>query len=237
VNHATGRSPQPVGTLQIVRSPIATVARLAVAGIVVATSLAVPATAFAAGNGDTGDLDLPPHERDDIAEIFDPALKKLGLRMTRASLQDLESYRSSPTGTHLATYVEPINPDGVDDDFYLERIVETARVFLPRVFKEWSDLEGFDVCLEPVDIPTPVPPPVSQVQVDRKTAKTIKWRRADLADLMKEAADRSEGGDQSGDRDSFFLYISPRLRDAPSFEAARQDAGLPPLTTTTRATT
>lgn len=217
------------------RSRIATAARLALAGIVVATSLAVPATASAAGG--KGDLDLPPHERDEIAEIFDPALKKLGLRMTRASLQDLESYRSSPTGTHLATYVEPINPDGVDDEFYVQRIVETARVFLPRVFREWSDLEGFDVCLEPVDVPTPVPPPVSQLQVDRKTAKTIKWRRADLADLLKEAADRSKGGDQSGDRDSFFLYISPRLRDAPSFEAARQEAGLPPLTTTTRATT
>lgn len=206
---------------------------------VVALSMLAPMTAARAGTTDTTSgaqqLDLPPYSRDDLAKIFDPALKKLGLRTTRASLQDLERYRASPTGTHLAYYVEPIDPQGVDDEYYLDRIASTAQVFLPKVFKEWSDLEGFDVCLEPVEIPSPSPPPVSQLQVDRATAKTIRWRKADLAKLMEEAAERSEGADETGSRDSFFLYLSPRLRDSDTYVEARDEAHLPPVTTTTRA--
>jgi hypothetical protein len=208
--------------------------------IVGVSALVLPAPfAFADEDGDHrgAQLDLPPFSRDELAAIFDPALKKLGLRTTRASLQDLEEYRASPTGTHLAYYVEPIDPQGVDDEYYLDRIASTTKVFLPKVFKRWSDLEGFDVCLEPVDIPSPSPPPISQLQVNRKTAKSIKWQRADLADLVDEAAKRADGSDESGDRESFFLYISPRLHDAEQFLDAREKAGLPSITTTTRAPT
>ena len=223
------------------RSPLR-LARVALVALVGASALAVPATAASAGSGSDGDagaqtLDLPPYSRDALAAIFDPALAKLGLRTTRASLQDLEVYRSSPTGTHLAMYVEPIDPQGVDDDYYLERVASTTKVFLPKVFARWSDLESFDVCMEPVEIPSPSPPPVTQLQVDRKTAKKIRWQRSDLADLVGEAAKRSEGDDESGNRESFFLYLSPRLRGSKLYLDARDDAGLPPLTTTTRART
>jgi hypothetical protein len=201
-------------------------------------SISIPVTVASAGTGrgddqTAGQLDLPPYTRDELAELFDPALEKLGLRTTRASLQDLEDYRQSPTGTHLAYYVEPIETEGIDDAFYLDRIASTTKIFLPKVFKKWSDLEGFDICLEPVEIPTPSPPPVTQLQVDRETAKDIKWRRADLAELVGEAAERSTGATESGDRESFFLYISPRLRDAKQLQDAREDAGLPAVTTTT----
>jgi hypothetical protein len=218
--------------------------RAALAGALAAACLVVPASVAGAGTdaGETattaasGQLDLPPASLDELAPLFDPQLKKLGLKTTRASLQDLEEYRQSPTGTHLAWYVEPIDPEGIDDDFYLERIASSAKIFLPKVFKEWSDLEGFDICLEPVEIPSPSPPPISQLQVNRETAKQIRWKRADLADLIGEAAERSKGSVESGDRESFFLYISPRLRDAKQFEQAREDAGLPPATTTSRPT-
>ncbi len=202
-----------------------------VVGLALVTSVAPGATA---GGGDAAP-DLPPDTRDELAAIFDPALAKLGLRTTRATLQDLESYKSSPTGTHLAMYVEPIDPTGVDDDYYLDRITTTTRIFVPKVFNRWSALESFDVCMEPVENPSPSPPPVTQLLVNRKTAKKIRWRRADLADLIDEAAQRSERGAESGSRDSFFLYVSPRLRDAQAYEDARDEAGLPPLTTTTRA--
>ena len=207
----------------------------------VASLVSAAATVASAGteSGDeqtAGQLDLPPSTRDELAKIFDPALKKIGLRTTRASLQDLEEYRQSPTGTHLAYYVEPIKIEGIDDAFYLDRIASTTKIFLPKVFKEWSDLEGFDICLEPVEIPSPSPPPVTQLQVNRETAKDIKWQRAGLADLIGEAAERSDGATESGDRESFFLYISPRLHDAQQLQDARDDAGLPssPTTTSTR---
>jgi hypothetical protein len=212
---------------------------VALAALIGGSTAALPATVASAGtgNGDeqtAGQLDLPPSTRDELARIFDSALKKIGLRTTRASLQDPEEYRRSPTGTHLAYYVEPIEVEGVDDTFYLDRIASTTKIFLPKVFKEWSDLEGFDICLEPVEIPSPSPPPVTQLQVNRETAKDITWKRADLADLIGEAAERSAGATESGDRESFFLYISPQLRDAKQLQQARDHAGLPPTPTTTR---
>ena len=239
VDCPTGSARERAGTLHVVRELVRN-AIVAVAVALVATSGVVVETVAAStpSGGDTSDqsagqLDLPPYTRGELAEIFDPALKKIGLRTTRASLQDLEEYRQSPTGTHLAYYVEPIETEGVDDAFYLDRIASTTKIFLPKVFKEWSDLEGFDICLEPVEIPSPSPPPVTQLQVNRETAKDIKWKRADLGDLVGEAAERSTGATESGDRESFFLYISPRLHDAKQLQDARADAGLPPTPTTT----
>jgi hypothetical protein len=209
--------------------------RLALVALVGAVSLLVPVTAATAGGDGAGQLDLPPSTRDELARMFDPALSKLGLRTTRATLQDLETYESSPTGTHLALYVEPIDVAGADDAFYLDRIASTSRIFLPKVFKRWSDVESFDVCMEPAENPSPAPPPVTQLLVVRKAAKKIDWKHADLAALLGEAAKRSERGDESGSRDSFFLYVSPRLRDANAYQEAAEDARLPSSSTTTRA--
>ncbi len=191
----------------------------ALAGVAVAMAPAAPAQSGS----------LPPHTREELAAIFDPALKKLGLVTTRAGLQDLETYRFTEDGTHLAIYVEPIETEGVDADFYLDRIASSARVFLPKVYERWPGLESFDVCIEPVEIPSPTPPPVTQIFVTDDTYRSIKWKKADLSTLVKRAAKESKGSSESGNRETFFLYISPRLQDAKAYTDAREDAGLPPV--------
>jgi hypothetical protein len=175
---------------------------------------------------------LPPSSREELAKIFDPQLEKLGLRTTRAGLQDLQTYEFTETGTHLAVYVEPIETEGIEDAFYVDRVASSAKVFLPRVFRRWPGLESFDVCIEPVEIPTPTPPPVTQIFVTDDTVASVKWKRADLATLVERAAEESTGSSESGNRETFFLYISPRLEDVPAYERAREEAGLPTTTTT-----
>jgi hypothetical protein len=214
---------------QSLRRRFAAIATLG-AALLTATVLVAPAARAQTGP-------LPPSQREQLAKIFDPALKKLGLRTTRAGLQDLETYRFTADGTHLAVYVEPIETDGIEDEFYVDRVASSAKVFLPKVFNRWPGLESFDVCIEPVEIPSPTPPPVTQIFVTKDTFGSVKWKRADLAALIERAAEESTGSSESGNRETFFLYLSPRLHDVPEYERAREDAGLPTTTTTTRAPT
>jgi len=176
--------------------------------------------------------DLPPPTRQALARIFDPALKELGLRTARAGLQDPDkSYRFTKDGTHLAVYVEPTSKGEVEGAVFLENVVASAQVYLPTVFRRWPGLETFDVCLEPEAIfaPTPFPPPVTQLQVSKEAAAEVRWKRLTLARLLELVAASGDG--ETGDRESLFLYLSPRLRDEPAYLDAREAAGLPPVTT------
>jgi hypothetical protein len=211
-----------------------TVRRLAAVATLTTAVLATTAIVAPMAPAQTGSL--PPPTREELAKIFDPQLEELGLRTTRAGLQDLETYRFTDDGTHLAVYVEPIETEGVEESFYLGRVASSAKVFLPKVFRRWPGLESFDVCIEPVESPSPTPPPVTQIFVTDDTYRSVKWKRADLATLVERAADESTGSSESGNRETFFLYLSPRLHDVPAYERAREDAGLPPPERTTSTT-
>jgi hypothetical protein len=201
---------------------------------VAAVALAVAAITVAAAPGAHAGgraPDLPPSSRAALARLFDPQLEKLGLRTTRALLQSLETYRSDAEGTHLAIYVEPI--DSMTDAEFLANITKVSRIFLPRVFKEWQDLESFDVCQEPVPgvDDRESPPPVTQLLVSRKGAKRVRWPKATLQDIL-EAAQLPPGSPPESTRD-FFLFVNAALAKQPAYLAASTAA----TTSTTSATT
>lgn len=176
--------------------------------------------------------DLPPAGRDALARLFDPELASLGLRTTRAALQDPDSYARSAKGTHLAVYVEPIAQGDVDRAVYVRNIMKVARIFLPFVYDRWSDLNSFDVCQEPEAAldPRPEPAPVTQLVASRAGAAAVKWKHATLATLL-ERADAVNG--KRGRADPLSLYVSPRSFAEPSYQDALRRAGLAsPVTTT-----
>jgi hypothetical protein len=172
---------------------------------------------------------LPPPDRNTLARIFDPLLRDIGLRTTRARLQSLKTYDTDPHGTHLAVYVEPIRNTYTDAE-YVKNIAKVAKVFVPMVFDRWKGLESFDVCQEPLPSvdPRPEPPPVTQLLLTRRGASDVSWKHITLSDLMK-AANRHLKPPQS-QRD-FSLYIDARLDGQPQLVKAR---GAPVTTTTAR---
>ncbi|HEY8217227.1 MAG TPA: hypothetical protein VIH82_08835 [Acidimicrobiia bacterium] len=169
--------------------------------------------------------DLPPADRATLARMFDPDLKPLGLRTTRAALQDTDSYERSETGTHLAIYVEPIAKGEVSRAVYVRNIVKVARIFLPFVYKRWSGLKSFDVCQEPEQVldPRPAPIPVTQLIADRAAAAAVRWKHATLATLIKQA-DVING--KKGEADPLSLFVSPRAYAEPEYQDALRDAGV-----------
>ncbi|MFQ5948620.1 MAG: hypothetical protein ACE5KX_07160 [Acidimicrobiia bacterium] len=143
-----------------------------------------PATASTVTEATAATEPLPPPDRASLVEIFGAMVEPMGLRITRASLVDRADFERSPTGTHLALYVEPIGDFTADQ--YAQHIVPLAQVFLPLVFDRWPGLESFDVCQEPppeVD-DSPVPPSVTVVEVTRQQAEAIDWAAIDLAGLI-----------------------------------------------------
>lgn len=210
-----------------------TTALVRAAAMVLIVTAAVATVGVASHDASAGTdpkaLDLPPFERDDIAKLFEDQLAALGLRTTRALLQDRGSYQPSPRGTHLALYVEPIDPADADAASRIDAIVPLARVFLPKVFRRWSDLESFDVCQESAATMTAgtVPPPVTQLALVRKAAARIDWANADLADLVTRAAKANPKSPEGwGDPRRFYLYVGPEARDVPAYRQARRGAGL-----------
>ena len=66
----------------------------------------------AACSDDASDERLPPPNVERLAPILDPLMADLGLKTTRANLQDPddpgdETYEGNPEATHLAMYVVP----------------------------------------------------------------------------------------------------------------------------------
>jgi hypothetical protein len=175
--------------------------------------------------------DLPPSDRDALARLFDPQLAPLGLRTTRAALQDNDNYERSATGTHLAVYVEPTAKGEVDRAIYVRNIMKVARIFLPFVYRRWSDLKSFDVCEEPEPVvdPRPEPVPVTQLIATRKGAAGLNWKHASLATLIERAHAIDA---KHGKADPLVLYVEPEVLAEPLYQDALRRAGLLVTTTT-----
>jgi hypothetical protein len=204
--------------------------------VVVTISVLIAALGVVATNGagaSSRARRLPPYERDALAKIFDPMLRDLGLRTTRAGLQSLQTYQHNPHGRHLAIYVEPIK-NSYGDAAYVENYTEVAKVFLPLVFKRWKGLKSFDVCQEPRpgDNDQPEPPPRTQILVSRAGVKYVNWKTATLATLIKAARDHPHEGPGLAD---FSVYFDFTLRKLPAYATASDRAG-PPTTSTSTAT-
>lgn len=188
-------------------------------------ALVVPAGATVAGAAERGGA-LPPSARKDLAAIFNPKVKPLGLRVTRAALVDPKQERD-PHGTHLAIYVEPTGGYSVHD--YLDGTVDVSKVFLPYVFNRWKGLKSFDVCQEPrpaVD-PRPVPAPETQVYATRAGSKLVDWKTVDVATMIRTSQDAAEKAGTNGDV-TFSLFVAKDLQVTPEYQ---QVAGTAATTT------
>ena len=196
---------------------------VAALALAVACALSAPLTASPAHAGS----ELPPAKLAALKKTFNAKVKPLGLRITRALLQNIETYRPDPEGTHLALYVEPIRA-GYSDTRYVENFTTLTRRFIPAVFDRWPALESFDICQEPVDDAREVPPPTTQIFVARTALGRVSdWRRADLEQLL--AASPRVRDVASG----YFVYFAPELRDEPTFAEAAANAGWTPTDTET----
>jgi hypothetical protein len=201
-----------------------------------AAVLTLGSVAFVAAPGAHGTgrrPDLPPSTFAALAKRFDPQLEKLGLRTTRGLLQNLDTYRPDPEGTHLAIYVEPIGE--MTDAEFLDNVTKTSRIFLPKVFKQYADLESFDVCQEPVPgvDDREAPPPVTQLLVSREGYKRVRWRTATLDDLVEAAL--IEPGTPSASTRDFFLFINAQIAKQPEYQEALAAARAAATTTTSAA--
>ena len=148
-----------------------------------AIALVTPSADSAAAQTTVGASPLPPADHTDLVAIFDPKVRRFGLRVTRASLVNAKEQRSK-SGTHLAIYVEPTGRYTTQD--YIDGALKVTRVFLPYVFTRWKGLLSFDVCQEPppgVDDRL-APAPETQVFATRAGNKRIDWPKVDVADLM-----------------------------------------------------
>jgi hypothetical protein len=128
------------------------------------------------GCGDDGEVEStprPPNDFEELAAIFDPMVDEMGLRVTRASLVDLDTYDESDTGNHLALYVEPTGAYSVTD--YVEGVSELTNLLTPMIFERWTAIDSYDVCQEPPpdDDNQTAPPPVTQVHATRAQADTM----------------------------------------------------------------
>ena len=154
--------------------------------------LVVLGWAAACSSGEERPAAPPPGSKDEVVQAFGPALDKLGLRITRAGLvarAGVPGY--TPTGRHLAVYVEPLGQ--VDVGTYVTNLMPVAKAFLPEVFDRYGQIDSFDVCQEPapgVD-DRPEPPPVTQLLISRANARSLDWQSLDLKGLV--AAQRPDG--------------------------------------------
>jgi len=180
---------------------------------------ALVATVVPTNRASAAGTDLPPSTLDALQRRFDPQVEALGLRVTRAMLQNLQTYEQDPEGTHLALYVEPIKP-GYTNAQYLKNFTKLTHLLVPAVFERWKGLESFDICQEPVDDPRAVPPPVTQIFVERDSLDRVSgWRRANLTQLL--AASPRVRSIAAG----YYVYFAPDLRDEPLFVDAAAKAG------------
>jgi hypothetical protein len=183
--------------------------------ILVVGALAMPATATVAAERSSS---LPPSARKALVAIFDPKVKRFGLRVTRAALVNPKQERDAH-GTHLAIYVEPTGDRTPDD--YIAGTVDVTKVFVPYVFERWKDLKSFDVCQEPrsaVD-PRPVPTPETQFFATRAGSKLVDWKTVDVATMIRTSSDEAaSAGTQRSAR--FSLFVTQHLQNTPAYQQA-----------------
>ena len=167
-------------------------------------------------SGDEAAAALPPNDVDQLAEILDPLVEPLGLRLTRGALVDLDAgYEVADDGTHLALYVEPIGPYAIDD--YVEGIGTVAALVTPLVFERWPELETYDICQEPPvdEDPRDEPFPATQVTVTREQADAVDWSTAGTVDVLAAYLDEPRGLD---------LVVSQTVRDSDAYQRAEAAA-------------
>ena len=132
---------------------------------------------------------LPPSQALALEPIYADALADVGMQLTdRGGTIDRRGggYVASPTGTHLALYVEPID-EGRSLDEYYDGIVDVAVVF-SDLFDRWPGLETYDVCQEPTDpdgTQGPEPLPVTQIELSRAQSEAIDWESVTVEDLVR----------------------------------------------------
>jgi hypothetical protein len=194
-------------------------------------ALLAPTTDSAAARTTVG-ASLPPADHTDLVAIFDPKVRRFGLRVTRASLVNAKEQRSK-SGTHLAIYVEPTGPYDTQD--YIDGTLRVTRVFLPYVFNRWKGLLSFDVCQEP---PPGVddrlsPAPETQVFATRAGNKRIDWPKVDVASLMHRSNREVQAAGSMADA-AFALYIAPHIQDTPEYQ---HSVGVAPVVPTEPPTT
>jgi hypothetical protein len=182
-------------------------------GIAAAGALVCTAVGCSSGSGD-GDSSkaLPPNDKAAIERVFAPALKQLGVRLTRGALVDLKTGKPSATGTHLAVYVEPTGDYTPED--YARGTVKTLRAFIPVAFERWGGLTSFDVCQEPLPAADarPEPPPITKVDLTKAASGKVRWDDVDLARLLRDAK-------RLGPR-ALSVYAKPDVRLTGFYQAA-----------------
>ncbi len=198
--------------MSVVRRRIAVTAVLVLAGVFAAPG--------GAASGATNNA-LPPSGRKELVKLFRARLEPLGLRITRAALVDADNNRSAD-GTHLALYVEPTGK--YSDADYLDGIPTVSRLFLPSLFREWPGLRSFDICQEPkpADDSRAEPPPETQVFVLKQGLDRVKWKSADLGDLLTASAHAQL--DRGAVRTELQVFVASHLRNHARYQDALEQS-------------
>jgi hypothetical protein len=155
----------------------------------------------------------PPTTSEELADVFDPQLEPLGLRVTRGALIERSDggYVPSDTGEHLALYVEPIDEAGYDTADYVEGIGTVTALVTPQVFERWSGVETYDICQEPpADVDdSDTPAPYTQIEIDRASAAAVDWDEATTSTVL----DLGRTGDLR-------LVVTPAISADPAYQEA-----------------
>ena len=164
-------------------------------------------------------------------KLLGPRVEPLGLHITRAALVDAEN-RRSPTGTHLAVYVEPDATYTAAE--YLAGTIDRQPRLPPLRLRPVAGAPlvrrvpgAARVGRRPVGAAarnTGVRPPPRRRAVD--------WEHADLAELLAES-DRAarEAGDSTPV--AFTLFVAKHLQRAPEYEEAVARASADAASTST----
>ena len=150
---------------------------------------------------------LPPHERDDLAALFDPLVEPLGYQVTRASLIDRSTYQVDAEGGHLALYVAPLTD--ISADQFATAFPSLISIFLPYVFDQWPELHSFDVCQEPFNSTDETPPSLTIIDLTRDAAATVEWGQLDLAGII-----------ELNEKQGISVWAREAVRDSATWRAA-----------------
>ena len=169
------------------------------------------------GDATSADSPYPPSTIEELAEIFDPQLEAMGLRITRGGLFDRSDggYVPSDEGGHLALYVEPLDDTDYHTADYVEGLGTVTALVTPQVFERWSGVETYDICQEPpADIDDrDAPAPYTQIEIDRESAEAVDWDAATAETVIALGL--------SGDAR---LIVTPVIRADPAYVAAEEAA-------------
>jgi hypothetical protein len=162
---------------------------------------------------------LPPPTALELEPLYGDALEAIGMRLTdRGGTIDRSGggYAASPSGTHLALYVEPIGSDRTTEE-YIEGIRDVALVF-SDLFDRWPALESYDVCQEPPDPngdQEQEPLPVTQIELTREESDAVDWTNVTVVDLVR--ASRATPPELA-------LRVSSELANDPAYTAIVEEA-------------